>query len=54
MVYADFECFVEKTDTCRQDQFKAYTIQQQKHTATGLCYFIKCFDEVVSTKKPVA
>ena len=47
VVYADFECFVEKIDTCRRDPSKAYTIQQQKHTPSGFCYKIKCDDEAV-------
>ena len=45
VVYADFECFTEKIDTCQPDDGKSFTNQYQKHKPSGLCYLIKCFDD---------
>ena len=41
-VYADFECFTEKIDTCPPDDGKSFTNQYQKHKPSGFSYLIKC------------
>jgi hypothetical protein len=42
VVYADFESFTEKISGPRQDIEKgSFTHQYQKHSPSGLCYFIK-------------
>ena len=45
VVYADFECFTEKIDTCQPDDGKSFTNQYQKHSPSGFSYLIKCFDD---------
>ena len=45
VVYADFECFTEKIDTCQPEEGKSFTNQYQKHKPSGFCYLIKCFDD---------
>ena len=45
VVYADFECFTEKIDTCQPRDNKAFTNQYQKHRPSGFSYLIKCFDD---------
>ena len=45
VVYADFECFTEKMDTCSPDDRDSFTNQYQKHKPSGFCYLIKCFDD---------
>ena len=45
VVYADFESFTEKMDTCSPDLRKSFTKQYQKHTPSGFCYLFKFFDE---------
>ncbi|VDI80336.1 Hypothetical predicted protein [Mytilus galloprovincialis] len=40
-IYADFECFVEKIDTCQPNSSKSYTKQYQHHEPSGYCYYIK-------------
>ena len=45
VVYADFECFTQKIDTCQPDDGKSFTNQYQKHKPSGFCYLIKCFDD---------
>ena len=42
VVYADFECFTEKIDTCQPDDGKSFTNQYQKHKPSGFSYLIKC------------
>ena len=42
VVYADFECFTEKIDTCQPDDGKSFTNRYQKHKPSGFCYLIKC------------
>jgi len=41
-VYADFECFTEKIDTCQPDPDKSYTKKFQKHVPSGFCFYIVC------------
>ena len=45
VVYADFECFTEKIDTCQPEEGKSFTNQYQKHKPSGFSYLIKCFDD---------
>ena len=45
VVYADFECFTEKIDTCQPEEGKSFTNQYQKHSPSGFNYLIKCFDD---------
>ena len=45
VVYADFECFTQKIDTCQPDDGKSFTNQYQKHKPSGYSYLIKCFDD---------
>ena len=40
-IYADFECFTEKIDTCQPDPTKSYTKQYQQHRPSGFCYRVK-------------
>ena len=49
VVYADFECFTEKIDTCQPDEGKSFTNQYQKHSPSGFSYLIKCFDDDILT-----
>ncbi|WAR12145.1 hypothetical protein MAR_026325 [Mya arenaria] len=44
IVYADFEIFTPKLDTAQPNLDESYTKQHQKHTPSGFCYYIKCFD----------
>ena len=41
VVYADFECFTEKIDTCQPDDGKSFTNRYQKHKPSGFSYLIK-------------
>ncbi|WAR05780.1 hypothetical protein MAR_021149 [Mya arenaria] len=47
IVYADFESFTQKLDTAQPYPYDSYTKQYQKHTPSGFCYYIKCFDDEV-------
>ena len=49
VVYADFECFTEKIDTCQPDDGKSFTNRYQKHKPSGFSYLIKCFDDNILT-----
>jgi len=53
VVFADFEASPELIDTCQPNPTESYTKQYQKHTPTGFCYYIKCFDDKVYLHKPV-
>ena len=53
VVYADFECFTEKIDTCQPDDGKSFTNQYQKHSPSGFSYLIKCFDDNLFSPKLV-
>ena len=52
-VYADFECSTEKLDTTQPNPKQSYTKQYQKHTPSGFCYYIVCFDDDVYMHDPV-
>ena len=53
VVYADFECFTQKIDTCQPKDGKSFTDRYQKHRPSGFCYLIKCFDKNVYPSKIV-
>ena len=53
VVYADFESFITPLATCHPNPKNSYTNKYQKHTPSGFCYYIKCFDEKVYSKRPV-
>ncbi|KAG1665131.1 hypothetical protein GQR58_019518 [Nymphon striatum] len=53
VVYADFESFTEQLDTCQQNPDMSYTKKYQKHTPSGFCYYIKCFDDSIYSQDPV-
>ena len=53
VVYADFECFTEKIDTCQPEEGKSFTNQYQKHSPSGFSYLIKCFDDELLSPKLV-
>ena len=53
VVYADFECFTEKIDTCQPDDGKSFTNRYQKHKPSGFSYLIKCFDDNLFSPKLV-
>ena len=53
VVYADFECTTEKLDTNQPNPEANYTKQYQKHTPSGFCYYIKCFNDNVYCQDPV-
>ena len=53
VVYADFECFTQKISTCSPDSSSSYTKQYQKHTPSGVCYYIKSTVIEVYDQEPV-
>ena len=53
VVYADFECFTEKIDTCQPEDTKSFTNRYQKHRPSGFSYLIKCFDDNILAPKLV-
>ena len=53
VVYADFECFTEKIDTCQPEEGKSFTNKYQKHRPSGFSYLIKCFDDDIFSPKLV-
>ena len=53
VVYADFECFTEKIDTCQPNDGKSFTNRYQKHKPSGFSYLIKCFDDNLFSPKLV-
>ena len=53
VVYADFESFTEKIDTCQPDDGRSFTNRYQKHRPSGFCYLIKCFDDNILSPKLV-
>ena len=40
-VYADFECMLQKTETCQPSNEASYTNAYQKHTLVSFAYYIK-------------
>ena len=53
IVYADFEFFTPQLSTCQPNPDKSYTKRYQKHTRSGFCYHIKCFDDTLYSQEPV-
>ena len=53
VVYADFECFTEKIQTCSRDETSSFANQYQHHKPSGFCYLIKCFDDELMKPKLV-
>ncbi|WAR28171.1 hypothetical protein MAR_013875 [Mya arenaria] len=47
IVYADFKSFTQKLDATQPNPDDSHTKPYQKHTPSGLCYYIKCFDDEV-------
>lgn len=41
VIYADFECLLRKTDTCKPDPSKSYTTAYQKHEPISFSYYVK-------------
>ena len=53
IVYAYFEFFTPQLSTCQTNLDKSYTNRYQKHTPSGFCYHIKCFDDTLYFQEPV-
>ena len=53
IVYADFEYFTPQLSTCQPNPDKSFTKLYQKHTPSGFCYHIKCFDDTLYSQEPV-
>ena len=53
VIYADFECFTEKIQTCFPNEGRSFTNQYQHHKPSGFCYLIKCFDDELIKPKLV-
>ena len=53
IVYADFECFTPHLSTRQPNPDQSYTKWYQKHTPSGFCYNIKCFDDTLYSQEPV-
>lgn len=53
IVFADFESSTDQINTCQPNPANSYTNQYQKHTPSGFCYYIKCFDDKVYSHDPV-
>ena len=56
VVYADFECFTKSIETCNPNPTDSYTIDYQKHTPSGFCFYIKgivpnIFKPIIYTKQ---
>ncbi|WAR05654.1 hypothetical protein MAR_021023 [Mya arenaria] len=47
IVHSDFESFTQKLDTAQPNPDDSYTKPYQKHTPSGFCNYIKCFDDEV-------
>ena len=53
IVYADFESFTPQLSTSQPNPDKSYIKRYQKHTPSGFCYHIKCFDDTLYSQEPV-
>ena len=47
-----FESFTPQLSTFQPNPDKSYTKQYQKHTPSGFCYHIKCFDDTLYSQHP--
>ena len=45
IVYGDFDSFTPQLSTCQPNPDECYTKRYQKHTPSGFCYHINCFDD---------
>ena len=52
-VYADFESFIPQLSRCQPNPDNSYTKRYQKHTPSGFCYHIKCFDDTLYSQEPL-
>ena len=52
VIYADFEAVTEKIDSATPNPEKSFTEKYQKHTPSGLCYYVKK-DDVENYAEPV-
>ena len=52
IVYADCESFTPQLSTCQPNSDKSFTKRYQKHTPSGFCYHIKCFDATLYSQEP--
>ena len=50
--YADLKSFTPQLPICQQNPENSYTKQYQKHTPSGFCYYIKCFDDLLFSSRP--
>ena len=51
VIYADFECIVEKMDCCDGNPNESYTNKIQKHKPISYTYAVVCFDDRVRKTK---
>ena len=51
--YTDFESFTPQLSTYQPNHGKSYTIRYLKHTPSGFCYHIKCFDDTLYSQELV-
>ena len=47
------ESFLEPIDHCKNNPNKSFTVSYNKHTPSGFCYTIKCFDESIYPNRRV-
>ena len=52
VIYADFESYTEKIDTCQPNPASSSTTQYQRHTPSGFCYMVVSAADQY-TKEPV-
>ena len=52
VIYADFECYTTKIDTCMQDPNASNTTRYQRHDVSGFAYMVVCASDE-HTNKPV-
>ena len=53
IVYANFESFTPQLSTCQPNPDESYNKRYHKHTPSGFCYNIKCFDDTLYSQEPV-
>ena len=53
IIYADFECIVEKIEGCDGNPGKSYTNKIHKHTPISYTYTVLCFNERIRKTKVV-
>ena len=50
MIYADFECLLEKMHSCQNNLGKSYTGKIAKHTLSGYSLFTNCLFDATKNK----